>query len=58
MTLCRRLFSEILHQNIQDVGGVSEAYFYHGDNHNISYSFDAAMQRSIAFFDRYLKGYP
>ena len=52
------VFSEILHDNIQAVGGVSETFFYQGDNHNISFSFDAAMQRSVAFFDRYVKNSP
>lgn len=33
-----------------------ELYTYEGDNHNISANFDAAMQRTIAFFDTYVKG--
>ena len=33
----------------------SELYIYAGDNHNISGSFGQAMQRSVAFFDRYLE---
>jgi len=33
----------------------SELYTYAGDNHNISNHFGQAMQRSVAFFDRYLK---
>jgi uncharacterized protein len=32
-----------------------ELYLYEGDNHNISHSFSIAMQRTIEFFDRYLK---
>jgi dipeptidyl aminopeptidase/acylaminoacyl peptidase len=35
---------------------VSELYVYKGDDHNIAQSFGQAMQRSVAFFDRYLKG--
>jgi fermentation-respiration switch protein FrsA (DUF1100 family) len=33
----------------------SELYVYSGDDHNIANSFGQAMQRSVAFFDRYLK---
>jgi hypothetical protein len=33
-----------------------EYYTYEGDNHNISNSFNLAMQRSIGFFDTYVKG--
>ena len=32
-----------------------EYYEYKGDNHNLSMSFNAAMQRSIAFFDKFVK---
>jgi hypothetical protein len=32
-----------------------ELYIYEGDNHNISNNFSVAMQRTIEFFDRYLK---
>ena len=32
-----------------------EYYEYPGDNHNISNNFNTAMQRSIAFFDKYVK---
>ena len=32
-----------------------EYYEYKGDNHNLSKSFNTAMQRSIAFFDKYVK---
>jgi dipeptidyl aminopeptidase/acylaminoacyl peptidase len=49
-------FSAILYEQIQDVGGTVEYYAYEGDDHNISNSFGTAMQRSIAFFDTYLKG--
>ena len=49
-------FSETLTRQIQDVGGTVELYIYQDDNHNISAHFSAAMARSVAFFDRYLKG--
>jgi len=32
-----------------------ELYKYSGDNHNISNYFNLAMQRSIEFFDRFVK---
>lgn len=50
------IFSEILHDEITAVGGTSELYLYEGDNHNISSSFWTAMERSVAFFDAYVKG--
>ena len=33
-----------------------ELYTYPGDNHNINGNFVTAMQRTIAFFDKYVKG--
>jgi dipeptidyl aminopeptidase/acylaminoacyl peptidase len=47
--------SEVLNQNMLDAGQTVELYLYPGDNHNLSGYFGAAMQRSIAFFDRYVK---
>lgn len=49
-------FSQTLAQQLRAVGKTVEFYPYPGDNHNISNSFGLAMQRSLAFFDRYLKG--
>jgi hypothetical protein len=40
---------------MEDIGGVAELYEYPGDNHNLSNYFTLAMQRSIDFFDRYVK---
>jgi hypothetical protein len=40
---------------MQAANRVVEFYSYEGDNHNISGNFSLAMQRSIEFFDRYLK---
>jgi dipeptidyl aminopeptidase/acylaminoacyl peptidase len=48
--------SEILYQELQDVGKTAELYTYPGDNHNISNSFGQAMTRTIEFYNRYLKG--
>ncbi|MGC9469431.1 MAG: alpha/beta hydrolase family protein [Anaerolineae bacterium] len=49
-------YSEILHASLLEAGQLSELYTYPGDNHNISNSFGVAMQRSIEFFDTYVKG--
>lgn len=49
------LFSELLEQQILAVDGNVELYEYPGDNHNISANFGTAMQRTIAFFDKYVK---
>ena len=49
-------FSQILNQQIQAVGGTVEYHEYSQDNHNLSNFFTQAMLRSIAFFDRYVKG--
>jgi dipeptidyl aminopeptidase/acylaminoacyl peptidase len=49
-------FSETLNRELQEAGKTVEFYTYPGDDHNISSSFWTAMQRSIAFFNKYLKG--
>jgi dipeptidyl aminopeptidase/acylaminoacyl peptidase len=49
------LFSESLVDRIEDVGGTVEYYAYPGDNHNLSKNLGTALQRSVAFFDRYVK---
>ncbi|MBN1246344.1 MAG: alpha/beta fold hydrolase [Anaerolineae bacterium] len=49
-------YSEILHASLLEAGQVSELYIYEGDNHNISANFGTAAQRSVDFFDTYLKG--
>lgn len=48
-------FSEKLHTLLTEKNKISEYFPYEGDNHNISYNFATAMQRSINFFDRYVK---
>lgn len=48
-------FSQNLYQQVLDAGEVAELYIYEGDDHNISGYFSAAMNQTIAFFDRYLK---
>jgi uncharacterized protein len=50
-------FSRTLYQQAQAAGLAVpvEYYEYPGDNHNLSKSFNTAMQRSITFFDKYVK---
>jgi dipeptidyl aminopeptidase/acylaminoacyl peptidase len=49
-------FSAALYDQVQAVGGSVEFFTYESDNHNLSNYFSLAMQRSIAFFDTYVKG--
>jgi dipeptidyl aminopeptidase/acylaminoacyl peptidase len=51
-------FSATLYEQILEVGGTVEYYEYPDDNHNLANYFTTAMQRSIQFFDRYVKGPP
>jgi fermentation-respiration switch protein FrsA (DUF1100 family) len=48
-------FSETLAKEIRDSGGTVELYTYEGDDHNLSKWFTLTMNRTIEFFDRYLK---
>ena len=48
-------FSETLFEQIQEAGGVAELHVYPGADHNLAQPFSVAMQRTIEFFDRYLK---
>ncbi len=48
-------FSEKLQEQAEAAGASSELYIYPGDDHNLAGQFSTAMQRSIAFFDRYVK---
>ena len=50
-------FSQSLYEQAQEakLSIPVEYYEYPGDNHNLSKSFNTAMQRSIAFFDKYVK---
>jgi len=49
-------FSESLDQALIKAGKTVEFFQYPGDNHNIANNFGLAMQRSIEFFDKYVKG--
>jgi len=48
-------FSEKLYDQLKTVGKEAELYTYQGDDHNITANFGTAMQRSVEFFDKYLK---
>lgn len=49
-------FSENLYTQLQDASQTVEYYTYENDDHNISNNFSLAMERSLAFFDKYVKG--
>jgi dipeptidyl aminopeptidase/acylaminoacyl peptidase len=49
-------FSEKLYAQVKQVGKPVEFFSYKGDNHNISINFSTAIQRSIQFFNKYVKG--
>lgn len=49
-------YSEDLYAQLQEEGVTSELYIYQGDDHNLVANFSAAMRRSVAFFDLYVKG--
>jgi uncharacterized protein len=48
--------SQTLYEEMRAAGKSVELFTYPGDNHNINANFVQAMQRSIAFFDKYVKG--
>ncbi len=48
-------FSEKLEQQLKDAGKTVELYTYEGDDHNIAANFNIAAERSVEFFDKYLK---
>src|SRR3989344_5348948 len=47
------VFSEKLNKELAEAGKSVEFYSYEGNDHNLTNSFDVAMERSIAFFDKY-----
>lgn len=49
------VFSQKLADQMKVAGKPVELYTYEGNDHNISSSFNLAMQRSVEFFDKYLK---
>ncbi len=48
-------FSKSLYEKLKSAGKTAELYTYPGNDHNISQSFNLAIQRSVDFFDKYLK---
>ena len=48
-------FSQSLYQKLQLANKTAQYFEYPGSDHNISQGFDLAMQRSVQFFDKYLK---
>jgi dipeptidyl aminopeptidase/acylaminoacyl peptidase len=48
-------FSETLFYQMLNAQKYVELYKYDGDNHNISSNFSTAMQRTVEFFDTYVK---
>lgn len=49
-------WSQVLSDQIIQAGKIAELHTYPGSDHNISQGFDLAMQRTIQFFDEYVKG--
>jgi hypothetical protein len=47
---------ETLAGELEEAGQIHEYYVYPGDNHNLSNNLSLALQRSVAFFDQYVKG--
>lgn len=50
------LFSERLDEAMRKAGKTVELYPYEGDDHNLSGNLGIALQRSVEFFDTYVKG--
>jgi dipeptidyl aminopeptidase/acylaminoacyl peptidase len=49
------LFSQKLNTALKNAGKTVELYTYEGDNHNLSNNLSLALERSVNFFDKYLK---
>lgn len=50
------LFSQKLDAALRKANKTVTFYSYEGDDHNISNNLNTALNRSVAFFDKYLKG--
>ncbi len=48
-------FSQKLEEQMKSAGKETELLIYPGDDHNLSGNLDAALSRSVEFFDRFLK---
>ncbi|TLN01624.1 peptidase, partial [bacterium] len=51
-------FSQTLYRQLLDAGKTVEYYEYEGDDHNLAGHFSLAMQRTLEFYDLYLKKSP
>ncbi len=49
------LFSRKLKEQLETAGKTGELFVYEGDDHNLANNFNTAIQRSVDFFDKYLK---
>ena len=49
-------YSTELYAALQEIGKPVDMYLYEGDDHNISHNLFLALQRSLEFFDKHLKG--
>jgi len=49
------LFSQKLDEAMKSAGKEVELFTYEGDDHNISQNLNTALQKSVNFFDKYLK---
>ena len=49
------LFSERLNGSMKSAGQMVEFYTYEGDDHKLSRNLSTALNRSVEFFDKYLK---
>jgi len=48
--------SELLHERLIKDGQISEIFIYEGDDHNLSNNLSVALNRSVEFFDKHVKG--
>src|SRR5581483_10969223 len=48
-------FAQELLDEVTKAGGSAELFSYPGDDHNLAQSFGVAMQRTLAFFNKYVK---
>lgn len=49
-------FSQKLNDQMKESGKTVELFVYSGDDHNLSKNFSPAINRSVDFFDKYMKG--
>lgn len=48
-------FSQTLSDQLKAAGRTQELFVYQGDDHNLSQNIGVALQRSVAWFDKYVK---